>query len=80
MDDIIDKVNNPFRKDSWIEQGYSFTPDRQELTPILFKRSIDEIKSFKYENYQFRYIKAKTIDSFVITASLIFKDIEIPNN
>jgi len=34
MDDIIDKVNNPFRKDSWIEQGYSFAPDRQELTPI----------------------------------------------
>jgi hypothetical protein len=31
MDGIIDKNNNPFIKDSWIEQGYSFTQDRQEL-------------------------------------------------
>jgi hypothetical protein len=30
MDGIIDKDNNPFRKDTWIEQGYSFTPDRQD--------------------------------------------------
>jgi hypothetical protein len=51
MDGIIDKERNPFIKDSWIEQGYSFTPDRQELTPILFKRSIEEIKSLKEENY-----------------------------
>jgi len=50
MDGIIDKESNPFIKDSWIEQGYSFTPDRQELTPILFKRSIEEIKSLKEEN------------------------------
>lgn len=50
MDGIIDKESNPFIKDSWIEQGYSFTPDRQELTPRLFKRSIEEIKSFKEEN------------------------------
>jgi hypothetical protein len=48
MDGIIDKDSNPFRKDSWIEQGYSFTPDRQELTPILFKRSIEEIKFLKW--------------------------------
>jgi hypothetical protein len=47
MDGIIDKESNPFIKDSWIEQGYSFTPDRQELTPILLKRSIEEIKSFE---------------------------------
>jgi hypothetical protein len=51
MDGIIDKESNPFIKDSWIEQGYSFTPDRQELTPILFKRNIKEIKSLKEENY-----------------------------
>lgn len=51
MDGIIDKESNPFRKDSWIEQDYSFTPDRQELTPILFKRSIEEIKFLKEENY-----------------------------
>jgi 5-methylcytosine-specific restriction enzyme A len=51
MDGIIDKINNPFIKDSWIEQGYSFTQDRQELAPRLFKRSTDEIKKFKEENY-----------------------------
>jgi 5-methylcytosine-specific restriction enzyme A len=51
MDGIIDKDSNPFRKDSWIEQGYSFTPDRQALSPILFKRSIEEIKLLKEENY-----------------------------
>jgi hypothetical protein len=51
MDGITDKESNPFIKDSWIEQGYSFTPDRQELTPRLFKRSIKEIKSSKEENY-----------------------------
>lgn len=51
MDGTIDKDSNPFIKDSWIEQGYSFTPDRQELTPRLFKRSIMEIKSFEEENY-----------------------------
>ena len=51
MDGIIDKNSNPFIKDSWIEQGFSFTPERQELTPILFKRSIEEIKILKEENY-----------------------------
>jgi hypothetical protein len=44
MDGIIDKESNPFIKDSWIEQGYSFSPDRQEPAPILFRRSIEEIK------------------------------------
>jgi len=51
MEGIIDKDSNPFAKDSWIEQGYSFAPDRQKLTPKLFKRSIQEIEAFKEENY-----------------------------
>ena len=50
MDGIIDKDNNPFVRDSWIEQGYSLTPDRQKLTPRLFKRSVKEIKSFREDN------------------------------
>lgn len=48
---IVDKTNNPFARDSWIEEGFSFTPDRQDLAPRLFKRSIKEIKSFKDDNY-----------------------------
>ena len=34
---IIDKDSNPFGKDYWMEQGYSFNPDRQEFSQRLFK-------------------------------------------
>ena len=47
---IIDQSLNPFTKDSWVKQGYSFTPNRQSLLPILFKRTVREIKVFKEEN------------------------------
>jgi|GEM_PF-3800095 hypothetical protein len=54
MVDIIDKVNNPFARDSWIEEGFSFTPDLLDLAPRLFKRIIkksnpepDTLRSFR---------------------------------
>ena len=52
MKGVIDIKSNPFSRESWIEQGYSFTSDRQEMVPILFKRNIKQIKTFKNgENY-----------------------------
>ena len=51
MQGIIDPQQNLFAKPSWIEQGYSLTPDRQALLPILFKRTVKEIKVLKDENY-----------------------------
>jgi len=51
MDNIIDKNRNPFGNDSWIEQGFSFTPDRQKLALRLFKLSTEKIKSSKEANY-----------------------------
>lgn len=44
MDGITDNDSNPFINNSWIEQGYPFTPDLQELAQRLFKRSIEEIR------------------------------------
>ena len=43
--DIIDLQNNPFVRNSWISQGYPFTPRRQEQFRVLIGLRIGEIKS-----------------------------------
>lgn len=42
---IVDLQNNPFVRNSWISQGYPFTPHRQEQFQTLIGLRIEEIKS-----------------------------------
>jgi hypothetical protein len=44
---IIDNERNPFATKSWIEQGLSLTPGREEKLEFLFGKSINEIKKIK---------------------------------
>jgi hypothetical protein len=46
---IID-YNNPFVLDSWIKQGYGFTPHRQKQISKLFGELISTIKGINPKN------------------------------
>ena len=47
---IIDSENNPFIRKSWVEQGLSLTPQRQEQLQELFGKSIENILMINPEN------------------------------
>lgn len=50
MKGIIDLQSNPFARESWIQQGFSLTPERRKLVPNLFKRTVEQIRFYKVEN------------------------------
>lgn len=52
---IIDSDNNPFAHESWIQQGFGFTPKRQEQAEKIFGSSAEKILITKPENYN-RYV------------------------
>jgi hypothetical protein len=52
---IIDSDNNPFAQESWIQQGFRFTPKRQEQIEKLFGRSAENILMAKPKN-DYRYV------------------------
>lgn len=45
LEGIIDKENNPFSCDSWIEQNYSCTPHRKTQLNKIIGFDVDKIKS-----------------------------------
>ena len=47
---IIDLDNNPFAHESWIQQGFGFTPKRQRQIENLFGQSIENILITQPEN------------------------------
>ena len=47
---IIDLERNPFSHESWIEQGFSFTPKRQEQLENLFGQRVENILTTQPEN------------------------------
>lgn len=52
---IIDHNKNPFTRESWIQQGFGFTPKRQEQAEKIFGSSAKKILITKAENYN-RYV------------------------
>jgi hypothetical protein len=52
---IIELENNPFAHQSWIEQGFGFTPKRQGQVETLFGQSIENILMTQPENEN-RYV------------------------
>ena len=44
---IIDLERNPFALNSWVEQGYGFTPHRGRQFEKILGQAIKEIKSAK---------------------------------
>lgn len=47
---IIDSEKNPYKRDSWIEQSFSFTPDRQQLLERLLGKNYKIIANQKPDN------------------------------
>ncbi|MCJ7446874.1 MAG: hypothetical protein MUO72_04215 [Bacteroidales bacterium] len=47
---IIDSKNNPFRRDPWIDQGFSITPDRQKSLERLLGIDHQKIIKLKPDN------------------------------
>jgi len=47
---IIDLESNPFVHESWIAQGFGFTPKRQGQIENLFGRNDENILMFQPEN------------------------------